>query len=774
MSHTVEKESLASRSVGRIAGMRRAVPLTIQSTTGVEPLGDEPGAWNAVDDRPQFELGSFSAFAGRWIRFSVDIRPKAAWSSSPVLLVDCGAGYFEQNAVVLPRPALGETCVDHVLYVPHGAIRARLDPLARSGPFHLGTPHVQCLTKPMAAWLMVRELRRRQGRRKLVVDAFRGLTPLPTPARLRAHMRELASQYQQSRLKEASDYPAWIATFEPDAGSYASLAAQQQAWQEKPLISIVMPVYNTPIGVLREALESVQAQIYPNWELCIADDASPDPQVKPLLQEFARSDERIKLVHRESNGHIVAASNSALDLATGDFVALMDHDDLLHPLALHYVAEVIERHPAVGLIFTDEDKIDEYGNRFDPYFKCDFNYELMLAHNMVSHLGVYRRALVQELAGFRKGCEGSQDYDLALRAIEKLKPQQIAHIPRVLYHWRAIVGSTARAAEEKPYAVRVARKVIAEHLERLGRRAEVTAAPEAPNMNRVRFAIPEPAPLVSIVIPTRDRADLLSMCIDSILKRSTYPNFEVIVVDNGSVEEATMTLFARLPADRVRVLRDESPFNFSALNNHAVRTARGALVCLMNNDIEIITPDWLEEMVSFAQHSEVGCVGARLWYPDGRLQHGGVITGLGGIAGHAHKLLTRGSAGYFGRAVLHQSFSAVTAACLVVRTEVFEQVEGLDEALQVAFNDVDFCLRVRQAGYRNVWTPYAEMVHHESASRGQETTPEKQKRFEGEVHYMEERWADELQVDPAYSPNLTLTSDDFGIAWPSRVVANVQ
>jgi GT2 family glycosyltransferase len=397
------------------------------------------------------------------------------------------------------------------------------------------------------------------------------------------------------------------------------------------------------------------------------------------------------------------------------------------------------------------------------------NYELLLAQNMISHLGVYRTDIVRTLGAFREGFEGSQDYDLVLRVIEKLQPSQVVHIPRVLYHWRAIAGSTALAEGEKKYAVEALRKSVKEHLQRTGLAAEVMQAPEAPSLNRVRFCCPSPQPLVSIIIPTRDRADLLGMCLDSLIQRTTYSNYEIIIIDNGSVEASTQQLLDRQPKDRVRILRDESPFNFSVLNNKAARAARGELLCLMNNDIEILTPDWLEEMVSFAARQDIGCVGARLWYPDGHLQHGGCIVGLGGVCAYSHKNLQQENPGYFCRAVLHQSFSAVTAACLLVRRSVFEEINGFDEQLAVAYNDIDFCLRVRDAGYRHVWTPYAEMNHHESASRGMEDTSEKQTRYAGEVSIIQSRWGNKLLNDPAYSPNLTLDYEDFSYAWPPRI-----
>ena len=570
--------------------------------------------------------------------------------------------------------------------------------------------------------------------------------------------------------KVNGDYAEWVRRYDTfDEAKRNQISDRISELPYQPLISVIMPVYNPPISFLEAAIRSVQNQLYPHWELCIADDASTNPDVPTLLSRYASEDARIKVIYRKKNGHISAASNSALELATGEFVALLDHDDELPEHALYCIVEAINQHSQASIIYSDEDKINEVGNRFDPYFKCDFNYELFLAQNMISHLGVYRRTLLDEIGGFRAGYEGSQDYDLALRALEKIEPTQIVHVPHVLYHWRAIPGSTARNVNEKNYALEAARQAVQEHLQRSHIEAVVSPAPESPEYNRVQFRLPAVLPLVSIIIPTRDRADLLSPCIDSILKRSSYPNFEIVVIDNGSVEPATRQLFDRLPTDRVRVVRDDSPFNFSALNNRGARAAKGGMLCLMNNDIEVLTPDWLEEMVSFAHRADIGCVGARLWYPSGLLQHGGVITGVGGVAGHAHLNLLRGDRGYFNRAVLHQSFSAVTAACLLVRRSVFEQVGGLDELLAVAYNDVDFCLRIREAGYRNVWTPYAEMAHHESATRGYETTPAKQARLEQEMNLLRQRWGEQLFNDPAYSPNLNLNKPDFDLAFPPRV-----
>lgn len=566
------------------------------------------------------------------------------------------------------------------------------------------------------------------------------------------------------------NYQEWIRRYDTlDFQARELMERRIGEFEEHPLISVVMPVYNPPLDLLDQAIRSVRAQIYPHWELCIADDASPDASVGKLLRQHAEEDERIRILFRKENGHISAASNSALELASGEFVALMDHDDLLPEQALYWVVDTINRHPDAQLIYSDEDKITASGDRYDPYFKCEFNRELLLAQNMISHLGVYRHSMLSRLGGFREGFEGSQDYDLALRFLESISPQQVVHIPRVLYHWRAIPGSTALSSGEKNYASDAGRRAVEEHLQRIGVAAQVVPATQAPTMNRVRYGLPAREPMVSILIPTRDRADLLAQCIASIQARSSWKKYEILVVDNGSVEAETFELFESIRSDRVRVLRSDSPFNFSALNNLAGRDARGEVICLLNNDIEVLTSDWMEEMLGFALQPDIGCVGARLWYPNGQLQHGGVLLGVGGVANHAHKQLSRNVPGYFGRAVLHQAFSAVTAACLMVRKEVFDQVGGLDEQLAVAFNDIDFCLRVRERGYRNVWTPYAEFVHHESVSRGAEDSPEKQARFESEVRFMQERWGEALKTDPAYSPNLTLQSMDFSLAWPPRV-----
>ncbi len=571
------------------------------------------------------------------------------------------------------------------------------------------------------------------------------------------------------RIGGYNDYDKWVRRYDTLTPELRQKIEQRVAlMKERPLISVVMPTYNPNPAWLREAIESVRAQIYPAWELCIADDASTSRDVRQILEEYTRSDPRIKVVFRPQNGHISASSNSAIELASGPWLVLMDHDDLLPAHALFWVADCIAAHPDVQLIYSDEDKVDEHGHRFGPYFKPDWNVDLFRSQNMFSHLGVLATDLVREVGGFRVGLEGSQDWDLVLRCMERIEPRQIRHIPRVLYHWRVHGESTAKSMDAKPYAAIAGERALNEHLARTGVRA---SAEHQGFGYRVRYALPSQPPLVSLVIPTRNALALVRQCVSSIVEKTTYPKYEILLVDNASDDPAALAYFESLAQQpNIRVLRDERPFNYAQLNNTAVAQARGEVVALVNNDIEVLTPDWLSEMVSIALQPGVGAVGARLWYPNMTLQHAGVILGVGGTAAHSHRGMPAGREGYGGRAALIQSFSAVTAACLVIRKALYEQVGGLDEVrFAEAFNDIDFCLRLREAGLRNVWTPYAELIHHESATRGKNVSPERQARFQRELAAMRERWGALLENDPAYSPNLMLAREDFSYAWPPRL-----
>ncbi|MFC7476667.1 glycosyltransferase family 2 protein [Dankookia sp. GCM10030260] len=596
---------------------------------------------------------------------------------------------------------------------------------------------------------------------------------LPLRLRLAGLARALLGEPPTGRYdpEDRAGYAAWIARFDTlSAADRAAIRAHVAALPAAPLISVVMPAHETPAPLLRAAIASVEAQLWPHWELCIADDASPSPQVAQVLAEAAARDPRIRWVRRATNGDVAAATNSALALARGDYVALMDHDDLLPDHALYQVAAEIAAHPEAEVLYSDEDRLDAAGRRFGACFKPDFDPDLLLGQNLVGHLGVYRRDLLTAIGGLREGMEGGQDHDLALRATAAAGPGTVRHIPAILYH-RRLTGRPSHLAQARlDRRIAASRRAVADALAARGIAARLEPAPLAPAHTRVVWPLPDPAPLVSVIVPTRDRAGLLATCAEGVLERTDYPAIEFLVVDNGSVEPETLALFDRLRADpRVRILAAPGPFNYSALNNQAAEMARGEILLLLNNDIEVIEPHWLREMVSQAVRPEIGAVGAKLLYADGRLQHGGVVTGVGGVADHYLLRAARDDAGYCNSLALARAAGAVTGACLALRRAVYREVGGLDAAqLVVAFNDVDLCVRIRQAGYRVLWTPFAELYHLESASRGQDLAPEKARRFAGEIDTMRRRWGDVLLHDPFYSPWLSLEGAHGALARQPR------
>lgn len=607
------------------------------------------------------------------------------------------------------------------------------------------------------------------------LDAGSGKKPAPSFLQTIGEVlgRSLGLRRKQSGERSPSDtsYANWIRLYDTlSERDRRQIRSHIERFTYKPLISVVMPAYDTPEKVLREAVASVQAQLYQNWELCIADDASPSASVMSVLKELSASDLRIKWIRRETNGHISEASNSALDLASGEFVALMDHDDLLAEHALYEVVAELNEHPDADLIYSDEDRIDDDGNRHSPYFKTDWNPELFLGHNLISHLGVYRRSIVETVGRFRKGYEGSQDYDLALRVIAATTLAKIRHIPSVLYHWRGRSAEASFSEGQLQRCITAARAAKADYFLHCHETAEVLPNPFVPAWERVRRPVPSPAPLVSLIIPTRNRHDLLAPCLDGLLNRTDYQPLEVIIVDHQSDDPDTLALLERWRNDkRVRIIGYEGAFNYSDMNNKAVAQARGEIIGLINNDADVIDPGWLSEMVSHAIRPENGAVGAKLLYPNNRVQHAGVILGIGGVAGHLHLNAPREATGYFGRLALASNVSAVTGACLIVRKAVFQEAGGLNAAdLPVAFNDVDLCLKIQARGYRNVWTPFALLYHHESPSRGRDTTPEKIERAQREVEYMRRQWGQLLDSDPYFNPNLSLRTSTFDLAFPPR------
>jgi len=722
----------------------------------------------ATGSDPQFAVtvkDGLTIGAG-WYELAMEIEIGKRRLVDPVLYPDYGAGMGEETRIPVDLRSIRGGVAKTIINFSSAVKALRFDPSIGPCDFSHGRISLRPVGRIHAAKVMAR----------MVVASSKGRRAKARFAAALAHSaisggsggvgRLLRHRYEALALHNETDYDSWVALY---GALNPPAKGEIEAWKSRPLFSVVMPTYNTPEKWLRKCIMSVVEQSYPHWELCIADDCSPKPEVMRVLREFEARDPRIKVVRRQENGHISASSNDALKLASGDYIVLLDHDDELHPHALYEMAKGFLANPSWKMAFSDEDKIDDKGRRFDPYFKADWNYDLFLAHNCISHLGVYSRDLVESVGGFRLGYEGSQDWDLALRCIETLKQHEIGHVAHVLYHWRAIPGSTAFGPGEKTYAHFAAMKSIQSHLDRIGRDAEVLDIPNFSGNYRVRYRLPAVVPKVSLIIPTKDRADLLSVAVKSIQGKTTYPNYEIIIVDNQSVEVATHDLFAELDTyPNIRVLKYDRPFNYSAINNFAVEAAEGTIIGLLNNDIEVISPDWLDEMVSHSLRPDVGAVGAMLYFPDDTIQHAGVVLGFNGIGVHAFAERPRGWVGMMLRARLLQNYSAVTAACLVIRKEVYQQVGGLDEGLAVAYNDVDFCLRVKAAGYRNLWTPYAELYHHESASRGSDMDETKRVRFDKEVALMKSRWASVVQADPAYSPNLASGGQTFDLAFPPR------
>ena len=690
-----------------------------------------------------------AGLSGAWVTIGFADSGSGAYSRVGLTAVSRAAAGLASTA--LPGDAYGNGRFTWTGRLPDALVRLEAAPLAGEDAFALDAFTVE-----------------RRGRASLILQAA-ARRPWPTLTALfwRAVGYRMRGRNHLGRAlaaRGAAGYDAWVARYDTltDADR-ARLRAEAAGYADPPLISIVMPVYNPAQSVLAAALASIRAQLYPHWELCACDDASTDPEVGRILERAAAEEPRIKLVRRVENGHIARATNDALALASGAYIAFMDHDDVLPEHALSEVARALVADPALDLVYTDEDKVDTNGRRFEPHFKPDWNVELLYAQNYVNHLTVVRSELVRAVGGLRPGFEGSQDHDLILRLVDRLEPARVRHIPRVLYHWRAAIGSGTFSDTSLKKAEDARLASLAELVAGRGMRARAERGPLG--FNRLVRAVPEPPPLVSVVIPTRDRAELLAVTLDGLLDptRTAYPSIEVVILDNGSVEPETAALFARWSADpRVRVLPSPGTFNFSKLSNEGAAAATGPLLLFLNNDVEVIEPGWLAEMVSIAEEPHVGAVGAKLTYPDGTLQHGGVVLGAGGVAGHSHLGIGPDDPGYFGRMVMAQEVSGVTGACLMMRRRVFEEVGGFDAVgLTVAFNDVDLCLKITGAGYRIVWTPHAHLTHHESKSRGIEDTPEKRARFESEVRTMLERWGPRLRRDPHYNPNLARATAHF-------------
>lgn len=531
---------------------------------------------------------------------------------------------------------------------------------------------------------------------------------------------------------------------------------------KKIKFSILVPLYNTPRNFLQEMIASCLFQTYENWELCLADGSDAEHgYVQALCEEIAAKDSRIKYKKLEKNGGISENTNECVKMATGDYISLFDHDDLLHPSALFETMRAICEKDA-EFVYTDEAvfKSPDLHKITFMNFKPDFAPDYLNGNNYITHFCSFAKGLQESIGLFNSECDGAQDYDFILRLSENTK--RISHVPKCLYYWRASPTSTASGAQAKSYTTDAGKTALEQHIARCGIDATV-AYGKLPNTYKINYAI-KGSPLVSILIPSYEHWQTLKKCVDSIKKLSTYKNYEIIVIENNSKEQVTFDYYDSLKADeKIKIITWEGKFNYSAINNFGFKHAKGDYILLLNNDTEVISPNWIEEMLMFAQRADVGAVGAMLYYPDDKIQHAGVIVGLGGYAAHSHRMWSRGSFGYVGRLSIVQNYSAVTAACVMIPRTVYEKVNGLDETFEVAYNDVDLCLRIRKAGYLIVWTPYAELYHYESKSRGYEDTPEKLKRFAEEKKKLSLRWQQTLSSDPYYNPNLTLDHEDFSV-----------
>ena len=560
-----------------------------------------------------------------------------------------------------------------------------------------------------------------------------------------------------------SDYLKWIKNCEEQT-IYEELSYQ-------PKISIIIPVYNIKRLYLRQCIDSILNQHYQNFEICIADDCSTLQETIDTLKEYEQQDERIKVIYRKKNGHISRSSNDALTLATGEFIGLMDNDDVLTPNALYELVLALNKNKKLDLIYSDEDKIDMDGKRCEPHFKPDYSPDSLLGGNYICHFEILRKSIMDEIGGFRVGYEGAQDHDLFLRFVEKTTPDRICHVPKILYHWRKIPGSTADTVENKEYAIKAGQKAVEDALKRRKLDADVLV-PIASTQYVVNYKIHK-EPKVSIIIPTKDLPELLRKCIDSIYKKTTYKNFEIIVVNNNSNEKETFELFDYYKEnhDNFKVIDASFPFNYSKINNLAVKESKGDYLLFLNNDTIIKTNKWLEIMVGYAMQEHIGAVGVKLLYPDDTIQHAGVILGLGDSAAHAFAGAPYDSYGMYGRLLVPYNYSAVTAACMMVSKKKFLNVKGFDENLKVAFNDVDFCLKLLDKKYYNIFLPQVVVYHFESKTRGYDTTTEKYQQLLKEIDYLNSRWHYLIHHDPFYNKNFSLKKS-FVLDKKKREVVN--
>lgn len=609
--------------------------------------------------------------------------------------------------------------------------------------------------------------------KEIVQHSFRQALPMKIGKSIKEQGWKVKVYYQQFGLKqtvrraieklggkEVRTYEAFRRRYFPDKKELNRQRKEQFVYE--PLFSIVVPLYKTPLPYLEDLIWSIQAQTYEKWKLYLSDGSGKESSLKEVLRNYARKEKRIHIIENDCRLNISDNTNRALEQVDGGYVVFVDHDDTLAPDALYECVKVLNREPDVEVIYTDSDKLSENGKRYsEPCFKPDFNMELLRCQNYICHLTVIQKRFLDKVGYLNSDYSGVQDYDHILRCVERTN--RIVHIPKILYHWRMCPGSVAVDTDNKPYTYELFQKILREHYDRMGIQAEVKAV--FPGVVRTVYQLPY-EPLVSVIIANKDHREDLMRCVESLEQESEYKNLEILIVENNSVSEEIVTYYDQVQRqyDNVRVLRYEKEFNYADIQNYAAVRAKGDHLLLLNNDTWLERPESIREMLGYCMRDDVGIVGAKLLYPDDTIQHAGVIVGLGGVADHAFVGMDREDPGYCCRAICAQEYSAVTAACLMVKKTVFMEVGGMDTELKIAFNDVDFCLRVKEAGYKIIYNPFSIWYHDESKTRGAEDTPEKIERFRGEIEYFQRRWANFLyRGDPSYNPNLALDRHDFSL-----------
>ena len=559
---------------------------------------------------------------------------------------------------------------------------------------------------------------------------------------------------------EEVPYGPWYQAYVPDQETLE--AQKKHKFDYRPLISIAVPAYQTPVEFLKQMIESLISQTYPEWELCIAN-ASPDnEEMQRVLADYSAKDSRVRFCNLKENLGIAENTNRAFSMAKGEFMGLLDHDDLLAPNALYEIVQALQDHPQADALYTDEDKVTtELDEHFQPHLKPDFNLDLLRSNNYICHFFVVRRSIVEKAGGFRKEFDGAQDYDFIFRCTENAR--EVLHVPEILYHWRTHKASTADNPASKMYAFEAGKRAIEANLERTETKGVVSHTQDL-GFYRVKYPV-QGKPLVSVIIPNKDEKETLQTCMEMLNSNTSYQNFEIIIIENNSTTDEIFRYYKELSKDpRIHLLRWGKEFNYSAINNFGVAHAKGEYLLFLNNDIKSINPDWMEELLGVCQRPEVGGVGAKLIYPDNTIQHAGCVVGMGGIAGHMFVDMPADRTGYLHKASLLQDMSAVTAACLMMKKEVFEEAGGFTEELAVAFNDVDLCLKVRKNNHLIVYDPYAKLYHMESKTRGAEDSKEKVRRFQTEIEYMRCHWLDILKNgDPYYNKNMSLTKWNYSL-----------